>query len=812
MRIYFDHNATTPVDPAVAEAMAQRARRGLRQRLERPPFRPAGQGPARRRALGGRRADRRRAVGDRVHQRRHRGRQPRAARRRRSARADRPPPPHRQRIEHEAVLVTLKALARRGWSIDASCPSTPPASSDPAALAAALTRRHRARLGDAREQRDRHDPADRRAGRAWRTRAARCSTPTPCSRSAKIPGRRARARRRPPVAVGAQVQRARRGPARCGSSAARALTAHMTGGKHERTRRAGTENVPGIVGLGVAARLARCQARARAGAAGRAARSARGGGPGARARARRSTARAIPRVPNTTNISFDGVEAESLLIALDLEGIAVSTGSACSSGTLEPSHVLRAMGLPSPRTQNSIRFSLGAGNTDEEVDVARSPKLPAVVDKLRSLTRALARGLTDARRSRDVRRRRFVGRRGVAGPQAGHDVDRSVDAALRSARTASDALRHLLHDRRPPRRPARRRPPRHPALHRQFRARVQRDTWSATSSREYAAGPNADSVRALQRRPEVRDPGRAGGGLRGGRRGDRATTRASSCDPGTGRLSAQARASIAAKDQSYFLFTLTQAQLAHAAFPVGASRQGRRCERRHARSDSAGRRQARQPRDLLRRRTAITPAFVERHGGAGAGGRDPRRRRRGRRHARRRASLHRRPAQGARPLLPHPALRRRHRRRAKEPSPSARATRSSDARSRPAASTGSPARPPSRGMRVTAQIRHRHREAAATITPLDDDRVQVEFDTPQSRRRARSGGRVLRRRGGAGRWVDRVRLTLRRLGLGDWAQRAGQRDSGARSTTASHVDHYGRRVRRTRTPVPALISGAQSPA
>ena len=74
---------------------------------------------------------------------------------------------------------------------------------------------------------------------------------------------------------------------------------------------------------------------------------------------------ATPRVPNTTNISFDGVEAESLLIALDLEGVAVSTGSACSSGSLEPSHVLRAMGLPSHRTQNSLRFSLGAGNTAE---------------------------------------------------------------------------------------------------------------------------------------------------------------------------------------------------------------------------------------------------------------------------------------------------------------------------------------------------------------------------------------------------------------------------------------------------------------
>jgi cysteine desulfurase len=92
-----------------------------------------------------------------------------------------------------------------------------------------------------------------------------------------------------------------------------------------------------------------------------------------------------PRVPNTTNISFERVEAESLLIALDLEGIAVSTGAACSSGTLEPSHVLRAMGLPTHRAQNSIRFSLGAGNTEEEVDYLLE-KLPKAVDKLRSLT------------------------------------------------------------------------------------------------------------------------------------------------------------------------------------------------------------------------------------------------------------------------------------------------------------------------------------------------------------------------------------------------------------------------------------------
>jgi cysteine desulfurase len=93
------------------------------------------------------------------------------------------------------------------------------------------------------------------------------------------------------------------------------------------------------------------------------------------------------RVPNTTNISFDRVEAESLLIALDLEGIAVSTGSACSSGTLEPSHVLRAMGFPTHRTQNSLRFSLGLFSTAEEVDRVAAVT-PRLVEKLRAIVRA----------------------------------------------------------------------------------------------------------------------------------------------------------------------------------------------------------------------------------------------------------------------------------------------------------------------------------------------------------------------------------------------------------------------------------------
>src|SRR6185312_6794599 len=72
-----------------------------------------------------------------------------------------------------------------------------------------------------------------------------------------------------------------------------------------------------------------------------------------------------PRVPNTTNVSFEGIEAESLLMALDLMGIAVSTGAACAAGAVEPSHVLRAMGLPMERVQASLRFSLGRGTTAE---------------------------------------------------------------------------------------------------------------------------------------------------------------------------------------------------------------------------------------------------------------------------------------------------------------------------------------------------------------------------------------------------------------------------------------------------------------
>jgi len=159
----------------------------------------------------------------------------------------------------------------------------------------------------------------------------------------------------------------------------------LTGGRHERNRRAGTENVASIVGLGVAARLALRHLHEEA-ARLEALRDRLEGGVLTTVPGTVVNGGGAPRVPNTTNISFTGVEAESLLIALDLEGVAVSTGSACSSGSLEPSHVLKAMRLPSGRAHNAIRFSLGTGNTAEQVDRVVG-LLPAVVEKLRSLTR-----------------------------------------------------------------------------------------------------------------------------------------------------------------------------------------------------------------------------------------------------------------------------------------------------------------------------------------------------------------------------------------------------------------------------------------
>jgi len=166
------------------------------------------------------------------------------------------------------------------------------------------------------------------------------------------------------------------------------LVSTMTGGRQERNRRAGTENVPLLAGLGVAAQLAAAHlantARRVSALRDRLEERILATVDGTAVNGDRSA-----RVPNTTNISFDGLEAESLLIALDLEGVAVSTGSACSSGSLEPSHVLRAMGLPSSRARNSLRFSLGASTTETEIEFVAAI-LPGLVTKLRRLSRTAA--------------------------------------------------------------------------------------------------------------------------------------------------------------------------------------------------------------------------------------------------------------------------------------------------------------------------------------------------------------------------------------------------------------------------------------
>ena len=162
------------------------------------------------------------------------------------------------------------------------------------------------------------------------------------------------------------------------------LEAMLHGGSHERSRRAGTENVPGIVGLGKAAEfgergLERDDDRKLAAARDRLERellSIEGTG---------LNGEGAVRVPNTTNIYFDGIEGEALVIALDLKGLAVSTGAACSSGAIEPSHVLLAMGLRPDRAKASIRFSLGKQNTAEDVDFALG-LVPETVGRLRELS------------------------------------------------------------------------------------------------------------------------------------------------------------------------------------------------------------------------------------------------------------------------------------------------------------------------------------------------------------------------------------------------------------------------------------------
>lgn len=159
----------------------------------------------------------------------------------------------------------------------------------------------------------------------------------------------------------------------------------LVGGNHERQRRAGTENLPGIVGLGKAAeialesfsngnvqKIAAMRDRLEAAILSQIEETGLNG-------------KSVLRVPNTTNIHIDHIEGEALIIALDLKGLAVSTGAACSSGAIEPSHVLTAMGLRPVQARASIRFSLGKHNSEADIDFALS-LLPDTVARLRELS------------------------------------------------------------------------------------------------------------------------------------------------------------------------------------------------------------------------------------------------------------------------------------------------------------------------------------------------------------------------------------------------------------------------------------------
>jgi cysteine desulfurase len=285
-------------------------------------------------------------------------------------------------IEHEAVLNTVKALARRGWRttilpLDASGIVSPDrlreAITDDTALVSVM---------HANNEIGTIQPVAEMAAIAHAAGALMHSDGV--QSAGKIPVD-VRALGVDLFSVSAHKFNGPKGAGALWIKRGARVAAIQTGGKHERNRRAGTENVPAIAGMGVAARLAAAKLEGEAARVG-----------ALRDRLEAGILRVVDgtsvngardrRVPNTTNISFDRVEAESLLIALDLEGIAVSTGSACSSGTLEPSHVLRAMGFPPHRTQNSLRFSLGMNSTDAEVDRVIEV-LPRLVEKLRGLSR-----------------------------------------------------------------------------------------------------------------------------------------------------------------------------------------------------------------------------------------------------------------------------------------------------------------------------------------------------------------------------------------------------------------------------------------
>ncbi|MBN2684331.1 MAG: cysteine desulfurase NifS [Pontiellaceae bacterium] len=162
------------------------------------------------------------------------------------------------------------------------------------------------------------------------------------------------------------------------------ITPHIMGGHQERGHRAGTENVPYIVGLGTACEMAMAS-MANDAEHERRLRDRLESGILATCKGARINGDVSNRLPGTTNISFEYVEGEAILLMLDDVGICASTGSACASGSLEPSHVLRAMDVPRSMVHGSIRFSFGRYNTEDDVDYILE-RLPPIIKRLRELS------------------------------------------------------------------------------------------------------------------------------------------------------------------------------------------------------------------------------------------------------------------------------------------------------------------------------------------------------------------------------------------------------------------------------------------
>jgi len=394
--IYLDHNATTPVDPAAADAMDAAVREDFGNASS-----VHGWGQRAKARLDGARAAVAALVGGDPTEVIFTGSGTEADVLAVRGAAEALEPSGRRHlvvstIEHEAVLQTARALARRGWEVswlgvDRSGVIAPDALAglitDRTALVSVMFANNE--IGTIQPIAELAAAAHAR-GALFHTDAVQAAGKLPIDAVAlgvdllAISGHKFSG----PKGTGALwVRRGTR------------LIAQMTGGRQERNRRAGTENVPALVGLGVAA----ARARTRLADIDRVAalrdaleRDLLAAVPGTHVNGRRDA-----RVANTSNIGFEGIEAESLVIAFDLEGIAVSTGSACSSGTLEPSHVLKAMGLDPHDTQNAIRFSLGFSTTAE--DVARVVALaPGLVERLRAVTAgATSRGRDAALASRE---------------------------------------------------------------------------------------------------------------------------------------------------------------------------------------------------------------------------------------------------------------------------------------------------------------------------------------------------------------------------------------------------------------------------